>query len=168
VPLVSHVSHWLTAVIILAALVVAVLEGSYRVWTVTDAEKAAALDSARLTSTPVPRSHGDKLREVARRLRDSLDDGQVPDYGPQDPGMWRRALLEHFPGLEAALEKAAGKDAGFESLQHRLRQEAAAAGTLECCVQGRAEVEVELIRIDGQLDDWGKLLSGVDKLESTS
>lgn len=50
VPLVFHVSHWLTAVIVMAAVVIVVLEGSYRVWAVTDAERKTALESARAKS----------------------------------------------------------------------------------------------------------------------
>jgi hypothetical protein len=45
-PLVFHVSHWLTAVIVMAVLWVAVLEGSYRVWAATDRERKAALAQA--------------------------------------------------------------------------------------------------------------------------
>jgi hypothetical protein len=50
VPLVFHVSHWLTAVIVMAAVVIVVLEGSYRVWAVTDADRKTALESARAKS----------------------------------------------------------------------------------------------------------------------
>lgn len=50
VPLVFHVSHWLTAVIVAAAVVIVVLEGSYRVWAVTDAARKAAIESARAKS----------------------------------------------------------------------------------------------------------------------
>ena len=50
VPLVFHVSHWLTAVIVAAAVVIVVLEGSYRVWAVTDAARKVAIESARAKS----------------------------------------------------------------------------------------------------------------------
>ena len=50
VPLVFHVSHWITAVILAAVVVAIVLEGSYRAWSITDAERKAALESARAKS----------------------------------------------------------------------------------------------------------------------
>jgi hypothetical protein len=43
VPLVFHVSPWLTAVILLALLAAVVLEGSFRVWRATDEERKGAL-----------------------------------------------------------------------------------------------------------------------------
>ena len=46
VPLVFHVSHWLTAVIVMGVLVVVVLEGSFRVWAATDRERKAAQEQA--------------------------------------------------------------------------------------------------------------------------
>jgi hypothetical protein len=52
VPLVFHVSHWLTAVIVMAVLVVVALEGSYRVWAATDTERKAALDKGTLRGSP--------------------------------------------------------------------------------------------------------------------
>jgi hypothetical protein len=39
VPLVTHVSYWLTAVIVLVILLLVVLEGSYEVWRKTDKER---------------------------------------------------------------------------------------------------------------------------------
>lgn len=49
-PLIFHVSHWLTAIIVMAAVVIVVLEGSYRVWATTDAERKTALESTRAKS----------------------------------------------------------------------------------------------------------------------
>ena len=47
VPQVSHISHWLTAVVLLCLLVVVLALGSYRVWSETDeASKAAAAGGA--------------------------------------------------------------------------------------------------------------------------
>lgn len=46
VPVVLNLSPWLGAAIALAAVAVAVLEGSYRVWTATDAARVAALADA--------------------------------------------------------------------------------------------------------------------------
>jgi hypothetical protein len=50
VPLVFHVSPWLTAVILLALLAIVVLEGSYRIWKATDSARESAVadrDAAR-------------------------------------------------------------------------------------------------------------------------
>jgi hypothetical protein len=46
VPLVLHLSPWLGAVIVMAAVVVVVLEGSYGVWAATDSARAAAVADA--------------------------------------------------------------------------------------------------------------------------
>jgi hypothetical protein len=46
VPLVLHLSPWLGAVIVMAAVVVVVLEGSYCVWVATEAARAAAVADA--------------------------------------------------------------------------------------------------------------------------
>ena len=42
IPLVFHVSFWLTAVVLLVVLLVVVLEGAYRVWDTTDKDRTAA------------------------------------------------------------------------------------------------------------------------------
>jgi hypothetical protein len=47
VPQVFRVSHWLTAVILMAIVVVIILQGSYSAWAVTDAERKTALKSAK-------------------------------------------------------------------------------------------------------------------------
>lgn len=65
VPLVFHVSHWLTAVIVMAAVVIIVLEGSYRVWAVTDTARKVALESARAKSAESARALL-KIEEVRR------------------------------------------------------------------------------------------------------
>jgi hypothetical protein len=66
VPLVLHVSHWLTAVMVMAAVVIVVLEGSYRVWAITDAERKTALESARMKSAAL---HAARLSGMSRAGR---------------------------------------------------------------------------------------------------
>jgi hypothetical protein len=91
----------------------------------TEGARKATLAPASTQLSPVPPAHGDRLRQVARRVRDSLEAGKSLDYGQEDPGMWRRALIQHFPGLEAALQKAAGNETALESLKGRLLVQAA-------------------------------------------
>ena len=128
VPVVTHVSHWLTAVIILGIILIAALEGSYRLWAATDRERIAALDSARQRPSEVTPSHGDRLRLGVHWLRDSLEGGRPLFYGgEEDADMWRRALIQHFPGLQVVQDRALAKDTAIVALKDRLHAEAAAA-----------------------------------------
>ena len=59
---------------------------------------------ASLQAAPVPQAHGDRLRQIAARLRDSVEHNEPLDYGT-DPATWSRAFREHFPDLQSALDK---------------------------------------------------------------
>jgi hypothetical protein len=54
VPLVLHISPWAGAVIAVSALLVVVLEGSYRVWAATDAARTAAIAEAAKEASQAP------------------------------------------------------------------------------------------------------------------
>lgn len=87
----------------------------------------AASTIADLRAAPVTQAHGDRLREIAARLRECLEHYEPLDYGT-DPTTWRRSFYEHFPDLKSALDRAGEADAAFVSLKERLRDEATAAG----------------------------------------
>jgi hypothetical protein len=46
VPLVYSISHWLTAVVLMGVFILALLEGTYRVWDSTDQQRAALTSEA--------------------------------------------------------------------------------------------------------------------------
>jgi hypothetical protein len=56
--------------------------------------KSAATIAA-LRAAPVTQAHGDRLRQIAAWLRESIERHQPLDYGT-DAATWRRAFLEHF------------------------------------------------------------------------
>jgi hypothetical protein len=58
VPLVFHLSHWITAVILMGVLVVIVLEGSYQVWNETEQQRKAAEGRAEAAQGAVPTTIG--------------------------------------------------------------------------------------------------------------
>ena len=82
---------------------------------------------AALRAAPVPRAHGDRLRQIAARLRECVEQHEPLDYGT-DADTWRRAFCEHFPDLRAALDGAGAADAAFETLKERLQIELTTAG----------------------------------------
>jgi len=82
---------------------------------------------AGLRSAPVSQAHGERLRQIAARLRECVEHNEPLDYGA-DPDTWRLAFNEHFPALQSALDKAGEADAAFVVLKERLRREVAAAG----------------------------------------
>lgn len=82
---------------------------------------------AALRAAPVPRAHGDRLRQIAGRLRECLEQHEPLDYGT-DADTWRRAFCEHFPGLQAVLDSAGEADAAFETLKDHLQKELTTAG----------------------------------------
>jgi hypothetical protein len=74
VPLVFHVSHWLTAVVLLAILVGLVSEGTYRTWSEVDAERQAAVGQADSDRAEVLKLQGDALKALAAdRVREAKD-----------------------------------------------------------------------------------------------
>ena len=88
-------------------------------------ESTAAV--AALRAAPVPHAHGDRLRQIAARLRECVEHHEPLDYGT-DPDTWRRSFREHFPELQAALDSAGAADAAFETLKERLQKEITTAG----------------------------------------
>lgn len=82
---------------------------------------------AALRAAPVPQAHGDRLRQIAARLRKCVEHNEPLDYGT-DPATMRRAFHEHFPHLQSALDVAGEADAAFETLKERLQQEVTTAG----------------------------------------
>lgn len=90
------------------------------------ANVVAALRAA-LRAAPVPQEHGDRLRQIAARLRECVEHNEPLDYGT-DPATWRRAFHEHFPDLQPALDMASEADAAFVTLKQRLQKEVTAAG----------------------------------------
>lgn len=82
---------------------------------------------AALRAVSVPQAHGDRLRQVAARLRECVEHHEPLDYGT-DPATWRRAFHEHFPDLQGALDRAGAADAAFETLKERLREEVTTTG----------------------------------------
>ena len=74
VPLAFHVTHWLTAVVLLAILVVLVSEGTYRAWSEVDAEREAAVAQADSERTEVLKLQSDELKALAAdRMREVKD-----------------------------------------------------------------------------------------------
>lgn len=82
---------------------------------------------AALKAAPVSQAHGDRLRQIAARLRDCVEHNEPLDYGT-DAATWRDAFREHFPDLQSALDKAGEADAAFLTLKERLQKEVTTAG----------------------------------------
>lgn len=90
------------------------------------AKTIAALRAA-LRAAPVPQPHGDRLRQIAARLRECVEHNEPLDYGT-DPDTWRCAFHKHFPDLQSALDRAGEADTAFVTLKERLQGEVTAAG----------------------------------------
>lgn len=88
-------------------------------------ESQAAITA--LYAAPVSQAHGDRLRQIAARLRERVEHHEPLDYGA-DPDTWRRAFHEHFPDLQPAFDRAGAADTAFETLKERLQKEVTAAG----------------------------------------
>ncbi len=82
---------------------------------------------AALRAGPVPQAHGDRLRQIAERLRECVEHNEPLDYGT-DPATWRCAFHKHFPDLQPALDMAGEADAAFVTLKERLQKEVTTAG----------------------------------------
>jgi hypothetical protein len=82
---------------------------------------------AALRAAPVTQGHGDRLRQIAARLRECVEHNEPLDYGT-DPATWRPAFHEHFSDLQSALDRAGEADAAFVTLKQRLQKEVTAAG----------------------------------------
>jgi hypothetical protein len=86
---------------------------------------------AELETVPVGSQHADQLRQVADRLKRSIERGEFPAYrtpGRDDHDLWRSAFFEHFPALRPLLEAVEGKARPALLLRQRITGEASAAG----------------------------------------
>ncbi|HEU5392802.1 MAG TPA: hypothetical protein VFV73_43630 [Streptosporangiaceae bacterium] len=92
---------------------------------------AARAHVLELEKAPVSAQHADQLRQVAERVKRSIDRGEFPAYrtpGRDDQDLWRSAFFEHFPALRPLLEAVEGKQRPALLLHERLTREASAAG----------------------------------------
>jgi hypothetical protein len=67
VPVVSHISPWLTAVVLLGLLVVVIAEGGYRVWHATDQSRAAAITERNAARAETKRRQSKEQRAATAR-----------------------------------------------------------------------------------------------------
>jgi hypothetical protein len=84
-----------------------------------------------LEAEPVGPSHAAQLRQVAARVKRSIEMGQVPAYrtpGYNDQELWRSAFFEHFPGLRSQLEIVEFPDKETVLLRQKVMREVGTVG----------------------------------------
>jgi hypothetical protein len=84
-----------------------------------------------LAAAPVGPMHAEQLRQVAARVKRSVETGEFPAYrtpGKDDQDLWRSAFLEHFPELRPQLEIVERQGEETLLLRERVMREAHAAG----------------------------------------
>lgn len=96
---------------------------------------------AALEAAPVSQAHGDRLRQIAKKLIECLPvdfvdwiikankspDVALEAYG-ENPGAWHKAFREHFPVLGLVLDNIEEADTADPTFRGRLKREAKLAG----------------------------------------
>jgi len=73
VPVVSHISSWLTAVVLLGVLVAVVAEGAYRVWHETNQNRATAVIERDAARAEIERQQSEEQRAASARQVEVLE-----------------------------------------------------------------------------------------------
>jgi len=95
---------------------------------------AAEAKITELQKAPISAQHAERIRESARSVKRSIEQGRSLDYdgcGGKDSDLWRSVLFAHFPGIEDMMKMIERTDAAVSDFGTRLIKESKEAGMQE-------------------------------------